>query len=132
ARLCARVCLAMRYALWDRGVEWTVVIGLSRFSVDGVMPATAAGSASLDAVGRVPLRLRRLIVPPLAVGASEGDRVSYSGCQESSWLRAWKRPEGGTSRPAARVWRRLGREGDPRPESRHEITGVGPTDSRRR
>src|SRR5437762_11000048 len=85
----------MRYAPWDRGVEWTVVIALSRFSVDGVVPAPAAVLAQLDAVGRVPLRLRRLVIPPLAVGASEGDRVSYSGCQaESSWLRAWKRPEG--------------------------------------
>jgi len=51
----------MRYAPWDRGVEWTVVIALSRFSVDGVVPAPAAVLAQLDAVGRVPLRLRRLV-----------------------------------------------------------------------
>ena len=43
-----------------------------------VLPAPAAVLAQLDAVRRVPLGLGRLIVPALAVGASEGDRVSDS------------------------------------------------------
>src|SRR5436190_16980136 len=68
-------------------------IGLSRLSMYRVPAAPAAVLAQLNTVRRVPLGLRRLIVPPLAVGASEGDRVSYSGRQlKSSWLRAWKRP----------------------------------------
>src|SRR5919198_6511795 len=53
--------------------------GLSRFSMHSVPTAPAAVLAQLDAVRRVPLGLRRLIVASLAVGAGEGDRVSDSG-----------------------------------------------------
>src|SRR3954447_1871881 len=64
---------------------------LAGLPVRRVAAAPAAVFAQLDAVRRVPLGLGRLVVPPLAIGASEGDCVSYSGCQaKSSWLRAWK------------------------------------------
>ena len=48
--------------------------------VRGVLPAPAAVLLELDAIGRVPLRLVRLVVAPLALGAGERDRDSYSGC----------------------------------------------------
>src|SRR5207237_137294 len=93
-----------RYASWDRGFTRSLCIGLSRLSMCRVAAAPTAVLAQLDTVRRVPLGLRRLVVPPLAVGAREGDRVSYSGCQlKSYWLRAWKRPEGSPSRPAVRL-----------------------------
>src|SRR5207237_9603622 len=47
--------------------------------VQGMASAPAAVLAELDPVGRVPLRLLRLVVAALALGASEGDRDSYSG-----------------------------------------------------
>src|SRR5205085_12358662 len=53
---------------------------LTRLPVERVVPAPAAALLELDAVGRVPLRLLRLVVPPLAVRAGERDLVSYSGC----------------------------------------------------
>jgi hypothetical protein len=45
-----------------------------------VLTAPAAVLLELDTVGRVPLRLVRLVVPPLALGAGERDRDSNSGC----------------------------------------------------
>src|SRR5207253_7710282 len=47
--------------------------------VQGVASTPAAVLAELDPVGGVPLRLLRLVVAALALGASEGDRDSYSG-----------------------------------------------------
>jgi hypothetical protein len=43
-----------------------------------VPAAPAAVLLELDAVGIVPLRLLGLIIPPLALGAGEGDPDSYS------------------------------------------------------
>src|SRR6266576_1165115 len=75
-------------------------IGLSRLSMYRVPAAPAAVLAQFDAVRRVPLGLRRLVVPPLAVGASEGDRVSYSGCQLQTLLVACVETTGRQSLPA--------------------------------
>src|ERR1700759_173554 len=52
---------------------------LPRLPVSRVRAAPTAVLGELDAVGRVPLRLGRLVVPPLAVGAGERDRNSDSG-----------------------------------------------------
>src|SRR5207248_8505211 len=46
--------------------------------VDRVTAAPAAVLLELDAVGRVSLRLLRLVIAPLALGAGERDRDSYS------------------------------------------------------
>src|SRR6266446_4627880 len=59
--------------------ERASAIGLARLPVRGVGAAPAAVLAELDAVRRVPLGLHRLIVPPLAHRAGEGDRNSNSG-----------------------------------------------------
>jgi hypothetical protein len=48
--------------------------------VQGMRATPAAELLRLEAVGIVPLRLVRLIVPPLALGAGESDRDSHSGC----------------------------------------------------
>src|SRR6476620_6583590 len=53
-------------------------MGLAGLPVRGMTAAPAAVLPELDAVGRVPLRLERLVVPPLAVGASERDGNSDS------------------------------------------------------
>src|SRR3954471_17563742 len=52
---------------------------LAGLPVRGVRAAPAAVLLELDAVGRVPLRLLRLVVPPLALGARERDCDSDSG-----------------------------------------------------
>src|SRR4051812_41097272 len=81
----------------------------------GMAAAPAAELAELDPVGRVPLRLRRLIVAPLAVVTGKGDRNSHSslGHVESRSLRwmgcvraCWRTAPGptqcsGTGRPRA-------------------------------
>src|SRR5262249_31798618 len=53
---------------------------LPRLPVQRVATAPAAVLAELDAVGRVSLRLLRLVVPAPALGASERDCDSDSGC----------------------------------------------------
>ena len=61
------------------------VAGLGSAAPSSASPGAACAAApaavllELDAVGRVPLRLRRLVVAPLALGAGERDLVSYSG-----------------------------------------------------
>src|SRR5690349_602606 len=52
---------------------------LPRLPVGRVTAAPAAVLVELDPVGRVPLRLVRLIDPPLALGAGERDCDSDSG-----------------------------------------------------
>src|SRR5919201_7162766 len=52
----------------------------SSLPMHSVPPAPAAVLAQFDAVGRVPPRLRGLVVAALALVASEGDRDSDSGC----------------------------------------------------
>src|SRR6266540_5690675 len=54
------------------------------FTVRRVAAAPAAVLSELDAVGRVPLRLGRLVVAPLALRACERDSDSDSGCHLSS------------------------------------------------
>src|SRR5204863_10203482 len=53
---------------------------LPRLPMGRVAAAPAAVLLQLEPVGRVPLRLVRLVVAPLALGAGERDRDSYSGC----------------------------------------------------
>src|SRR3954465_12590764 len=63
-------------------------MGLARLPVRGMAAAPAAVLAELDAVGRVALRLQRLVVPPLALGAGEGDGNSDSAlCHGKGTLR---------------------------------------------
>jgi hypothetical protein len=52
----------------------------------GVAATPPAVLAQLDAIGRVPLRLVRLVVPPLAFDAGKRDRDSDSGGQFFSIL----------------------------------------------
>src|SRR5918995_4034392 len=54
--------------------------GLPGLPVERVRRAPPTVLAELDPVGRVSLRLLRLVVAPLALGASERDRDSDSGC----------------------------------------------------
>src|SRR5437867_6232803 len=78
---------ASRWARWARRrSECESAIGLARLPVGRVRPAPAAVLAELDAVRRVPLGLRRLVVPPLALRAGEGDRNSDSGLGHVSSL----------------------------------------------
>src|SRR5581483_7185684 len=60
---------------------------LPRLPVHGVAAAPAAVLLELDAVRRVPLRLLRLVVAPLALGAGERDCDSDSGCHSCSFPR---------------------------------------------
>src|SRR5262249_54322351 len=53
---------------------------LARLPVQRVATAPAAVLAELDAVGRIALRLLRLVVPAPALGTSERDCDSDSGC----------------------------------------------------
>src|SRR5436190_6481511 len=69
ARAALRACLARH--------------GLPRLPVRRMAAAPAAELLELDPVGRVPLVLHRLVVPPLALGARERDLVSDSGCHLS-------------------------------------------------
>src|SRR4029078_5591158 len=68
---------------------------LARLAVERVRPAPAAVLAKLDPVGRVPLRLLRLVVASLAVRASERDRDSDSGGHSLSFSfgaeKGWRR-----------------------------------------
>jgi hypothetical protein len=64
-----------------------------------VPAAPAAVLLELNAVGGVPLRLLRLIVTPLALGAGERDRDSDSGCHVFS---SFEFPGRLTHRPAGR------------------------------
>jgi hypothetical protein len=48
----------------------------------GVAAAPAAVLFELDPVGIIPLRFVRLVVPPPALGAGEGDPDSYSSGHE--------------------------------------------------
>src|SRR4051812_33765763 len=55
-------------------------IRLAGLPVQSVAAAPTAVLVELDPVGRVPLRLLRLIVPPLALRARERDAYSDSCC----------------------------------------------------
>src|SRR5207302_6225311 len=57
---------------------------LPGLAVDRVLLAPAAVFLELDPVRIVPLRLVRLVIAPLALGARKGDRDSDSGCHISS------------------------------------------------
>src|SRR5207253_5543156 len=63
-----------------RGAAHVSVEPLPSLPVRRVPTAPAAVLLELDPVGRVPLRLLRLIVPPLALRAGERDCDSDSGC----------------------------------------------------
>src|SRR5919197_5156217 len=79
---------ARRSARWARRrSECESAIGLARLPMGCVRPAPAAVLAELDAVRRVPLGLVRLVVPPLALRAGEGDPNSDSGLGHVSSLR---------------------------------------------
>src|SRR5207253_4191754 len=66
-----------------RGAAHASAEPLASLPVRRVPTAPAAVLLELHPVGRVPLRLLRLIVPPLALGAGERDCDSDSGCHFS-------------------------------------------------
>src|SRR6185312_7515676 len=76
---------------------------LARLPMRRVPAAPAAVLLELDAVGRISLRLLRLVVTPLALGAGERDRDSDSGCHlfPSSVSRQADAPAEGRSMVAA-------------------------------
>src|SRR5215470_224137 len=63
-----------------------------------VAAAPAAVLAELDAVGRVSLRLLRLIVPPPALGTGERDCDSDSGCHSCFSFRGTRSSSAGWAR----------------------------------
>src|SRR5207237_5282512 len=71
---------------------------LAGLPVQGVVAAPAAVLAELDPVGRVPLRLLRLVVAPLALRAGERDAYSDSGCHVLIFLLGPARSSGGRTR----------------------------------
>src|SRR5205085_11785217 len=71
---------------------------LPRLPVQGMAAAPAAVLAELDAVGRVSLRLLRLIVPPPALGTGERDCDSDSGCHSCISLRGTRSSSAGWAR----------------------------------
>src|SRR6266550_2060000 len=59
---------------------------LSGFPMERLRPAPAAELLGLETVRRVSLRLLRLVIPALALGARERDRNSYSCSHVSSFF----------------------------------------------
>src|SRR6476469_8773202 len=76
-RRCSAGCACRPTAGWRSGRASDM--GLARLPVRGMAAAPAAVLPELDAVRGVPLRLHRLIVPPLVLRARERDRNSDSG-----------------------------------------------------